>query len=353
MIYLDNAATTPVTDEVLSEMLPFFKEDFGNPSSSHSLGRAAREAVEQARERVAKAIGAHSPKQIFFTSGATEANNWFCEICSKKVGRRVMASTADHPSILNNPTVFIGNTKLDTQGVTHTWVNSETGYIYDIDGLSRRKEYDDYVFHTDATQAFGHLPINVSKLPAVEALSLSGHKFHAPKGVGILYLAMPRCALPLLYGGGQEYGVRAGTENVAGIVGMGKACEMYNYSEKRDKRCREIQNRFFNAFSDVKDRLFITDKERSISSILNISFKGIDGNALVTLLDADGICVSSGSACSGNKSEPSLTLRSMNVPEEYLYGSIRLSWDDTLSDEDITYTIDSIKNNVKKVRGYI
>lgn len=347
MIYLDNAATTPVTDEVLNEMLPFFKENFGNPSSVHSVGREAKKAVELARTRVAKAINAE-PSQIYFTGGATESNNWVTfQHCA------MGCSPYEHISLIGNPANDIVenfNMCNMTTVLSHMWVNNETGEVFDIGRIVKNNPRA--IVHTDATQAFGHIPIDVKKT-GVDALSLSGHKFHAPKGVGILYIADIQNWNPLLVGGEQERGLRAGTENVAGIVGMGKACELYNYSEERDRRCRAIQDRFFEAFSGVKDVLFITKKEKSVSSMLNIAFKNIDGASLATLLDVDGICVGSGSACHSRSLTPSHVLQAMEIPEDYIHGSIRLSWDDTLSDENIEYTIHSIANNVRKMRGYL
>lgn len=187
----------------------------------------------------------------------------------------------------------------------------------------------------------------------VDFLSLSGHKFHSSKGVGILYIKEPDKFKPFLYGGAQEKKLRPGTENVASIVGMGKASELYNYSLEKDKRCREIQNKFYNAFSQMADVHFNTDIEHSISSTLNVGFKGVESESLMLLLDMDGICVSAGSACNSGSLEPSHVLKAINCPEEYIYNSIRLSWDDTLTDKDVNYTIERIMNNVKKVRGYI
>ena len=208
------------------------------------------------------------------------------------------------------------------------------------------------LFHTDATQAFGHIPINVKELDC-DFLSLSGHKFHSPKGVGILYIKDPDKFNPLLYGGQQEANHRAGTENVASIVGMGKAAELYNFSSERDKRCREIQNKFVDVFSFWQDVYFNTDVAHSISSTLNIAFKNVESESLMLFLDMDGICVSAGSACNSASLEPSHVLKAIGTPEEYLFNSIRLSWDDTLTEEEIGYTIESIKKNVMKVRGYI
>ena len=207
-------------------------------------------------------------------------------------------------------------------------------------------------FHTDATQAFGHIPIDVKELNC-DFLSLSGHKFHAPKFIGILYIKEPDKFKPFLYGGQQENHLRAGTENVASIVGMGKAAELYNYSPERDKRCKEIQQKFYTAFSTMTDVHFNTVINNSISSTLNVAFKNVESESLMLLLDMDGICVSAGSACNSGSLEPSHVLKAIGTPEEYIYNSIRLSWNDTLTDEEVDYVIESIKKNVMKVRGYI
>ena len=187
----------------------------------------------------------------------------------------------------------------------------------------------------------------------VDFLSLSAHKFHGAKGVGILYIKEPDKFKPFIYGGGQEQHRRAGTENVASIVGMGVASELYNYSPERDTRCREIQMKFYNAISEMQDVHFNTDINHSISTTLNVGFKGVESESLMLLLDMDGICVSAGSACNSGSLEPSHVLKAINCPEEYIHQSIRLSWDDTLTDEEVEYTIESIKKNIKKVRGYI
>lgn len=353
-VYLDNASTTKIDNMVFAEMLPYLKENYANASSLHSLGRKSRQAVEHAREQVAKSINAE-PNQIFFTSGATESNNWVCSNF-----RRVMCSPYEHHSVLNHP-----NTIQPTQFcslewniqdilpdmVSHMAVNNETGTIYDIKNMAKICHENHVSFHTDATQAFGHIPIDV-KDSDVDFLSLSGHKFHAQKGTGILYIKEPDKFKPFLYGGAQEKNKRAGTENVASIVGMGKAAELYNYSPDHDKRCKEIQNKFYNAFSTMKDVHFNTDINNSISTTLNVAFKGVESESLMLLLDMNGICVSAGSACNSGSLEPSHVLKAIDCPDEYIYNSIRLSWDDTLSDEDIEYVINSIKSNVKKVRGY-
>lgn len=355
MIYLDNASTTKIDNTVFAEMLPFLKEQYGNPSSLFSLGRTAHKAIDIARERIAKAINAET-RQIFFTSGATESNNWVCEMFDW-----VMCSPYEHHSILNQPNRTIMRTNIplandiyrySPQLISNMWVNNEIGQIYDIKSITKIAHEMGVPVHTDGTQAFGHIPIDVKETD-VDFLSLSGHKFHSSKGVGILYIKEPDKFKPMLYGGQQETHLRAGTENVASIVGMGKASELYNYSPERDKRCREIQNKFVEAFSFWQDVYFNTDVAHSISSTLNVAFKNVESESLMLLLDMDGICVSSGSACNSGSLEPSHVLKAIGTPEEYIHNSIRLSWDDTPTENEVNYVIESIKKNVRKVRGYI
>lgn len=352
-IYLDNASTTKIDQMVLAEMLPYLRDNYGNASSLHSLGRKSRQAIEHAREQVAKSINAE-PNQIFFTSGSTESNNWIISNFN-----HVLCSKVEHHSILNNPkctaisfeslpkTIYKQRPDL----VTHIFVNNETGQIYNIKEMTVICNKMKVPFHTDSTQAFGHIPIDVKELN-VDSLVLSGHKFHAPKSIGILYLKEPNKYKPMLYGGSQEHNLRAGTENVAGIVGIGKACELYNYSPEREKRCKEIQNQFFNAFSSMKDIHFNTDINKSIASTLNVAFKGVESESLMIILDKNGICVSSGSACDSKSHKPSHVLEAIGCPKEYIHNSIRLSWDSTLSSEEVNYVIEIIKKNVQAIRGY-
>ena len=355
IIYIDYAATAPITKPVLEAMLPYLTENYGNPSSLYSLGREAKKAIEHAREQVANAINAE-PNQIVFTSGATEANNWVCSLF-----HYVLCSPYEHHSVLKRPNTTSMlphcSVKWNIQEelpnlVSYMMVNNETGEIYNVSSIADICHGYNLLFHTDATQAFSHIPIDVKQLDC-DFLSLSGHKFHANKGVGILYIKDPDKFKPFLYGGAQEKKLRAGTENVASIVGMGKAMELYNYSPERVKRCKGIQMKFYNAFCEMTDVHFNTSIYDSISSTLNIGFKSIESESLMLLLDMDGICVSAGSACNSGSLEPSHVLKAIDCPEEYIYNSIRLSWDDTLTDENVDYVIDCIKKNVKKVRGYV
>lgn len=354
MIYLDNAATTIVTEPIINATLPYLQNNYGNPSSPYSIGRTSLKAIENARKQVSEAINSE-PYQIFFTSGATESNNWVasnfdCVLCSK----------VEHHSILNNPKCTpIDFSDLTNQIckrksglITHMLVNNETGQIFDIKPMVEISHKMGFSFHTDATQAFGHIPIDVKELD-VDSLSLSGHKFHAPKGVGILYLKEPSKYKSLLYGGQQEKNLRAGTENVAGIVAVGKAAELYNYSEEKNNTCRNIQDKFYSAFKDMTDVWFNTNISNSIPTTLNLAFKNVESESLMLLLDSNGICVSSGSACNSKSLEPSHVLKSMGTPDEYIYNSIRLSWDESITNEQINYVIKSIKNNIKKIRRYV
>lgn len=354
MIYLDRAATSPIDTEVLKAMKPYLTKHFGNPSSLYSIGKEARKAVETARGQIASAINAQ-PEQIVFTSGASESNNWVCSIFD-----RVLCSPYEHHSILNHPNTIQMRTFIPLANdiyrhipnlVTHMWVNNETGAIYDVEKIAKICHDMNTLFLTDGTQAFSHITIDVKKINC-DFLSLSGHKFKAPKGVGVLYIKEPDKFKPLIYGGRQEHNLRAGTENVTAIVGIGKAAELFHIPRKTF-RCVEIQNRFVKAFSDMTDVHFNTDINNSISTTLNVGFKGVESESLMLLLDRDGICVSSGSACNSGSLEPSHVLKAIGCPEEYIYNSIRLSWDDTLTDADIEYTIECIKKNVEKVRGYI
>ena len=354
MIYLDNAATTAVTEPILEAMLPYLKDNYGNPSSLYSLGRKSKRAIEIARSQVAKTINAE-PEQIFFTSGATESNNWIVSNFDY-----VVCSKLEHHSILNNPKchqidfsdlanqIYKNNADL----ATYMMVNNETGQIFDIKPLVEISHKMGISFHTDATQAFGHIPIDVKKLD-VDSLSLSGHKFHAPKGIGVLYLKHPSLYKSLLYGGHQERNLRAGTENVAGIVAIGEAAELYNYSEEKNNICRKIQNKFYLAFVNMRDVWFNTNVGNSISTTLNVAFKNVESESLMLLLDSEDICVSSGSACNSRSLEPSHVLKAIGTPEEYIYNSIRLSWDNTLTLENTEIVIESIKKNIEKIRRYV
>lgn len=356
MIYLDNAATTKIDNMVYAEMFPYLKENYGNASSLYSLGRTSRKAIDRAREQVAKAINAE-PEQTFFTSGSTEGNNWVMSNF-----KRVSCLPIEHHSILNNPNCYLqfnGNLKdlanyiynHSPDLVTHMMVNNETGELYDIKSMIDICHKMEVPFHTDATQAFGHTPIDVKELD-VDSLVLSGHKFHAPKGVGILYLKEPDKYKPMLYGGSQERNMRAGTENVAGIAAIGKACELYNYNVETDKYILSLKKHLSDFIkNNIRNVMINSPCETTVSNILNVSFKNIEGESLMLMLDRKGICVSSGSACNSKSLEPSHVLKEMNVPNDYIYGTVRFSFSEFNTIDEIIETEQVLKETVEKLRG--
>ena len=353
MLYLDNARTTKIDTMVLAEMLPYLRDNYGNASSLHSLGRKSRQAIEHAREQVAKSINAE-PNQIFFTSGSTESNNWIISNFN-----HVLCSKVEHHSILNNPKCTpitfdnLANTihKQRPDLVAHMQVNNETGQIYNIKEMAEICHKMKVPFYTDSTQAFSHIPIDVVDLN-VDGMALSGHKFHAPNGVGILYLKEPNKYKPMLYGGGQEKHLRAGTENVAGIVGMGKACELHNYNEETDQYILYLKTHLMNFIKEnIPDAIINSPLESTVSNILNVSFKDIEGESLMLLLDRAGIFVSSGSACNSGSLEPSHVLKNMGVPDDYIYGTIRFSFSKFNTLDEIIETEKVLKETVEKLRG--
>lgn len=352
MIYLDNSSTTKVTPEVLEAMLPYLVEQYGNPSSLHTLGRKAKQAIETAREQVAKAINAQ-PKQIYFCSGATEANNWMLSNF-----QYVLCSRVEHHSVLNNPRCAqLDGDPLEYQIcrwnpdlISCMLVNNEIGKIFNIKKMCEIAHSLDVPFHTDATAAFGHILIDVKDLD-VDYLSLSGQKFHAPSGVGILYIKNPDKIKPLFYGGSQEANKRAGTENVAGIVAMGKACELYNYNEDTDRYVCKLRNHLSTYIQENIPDVIINEPSRHVSNILSVSFKGLESESVMLLLDREGICVSSGSACNSGSLEPSHVLKEFGVPDDYIYGTIRFSFSELNTMEEIVHVEKVLKNAVKKLRG--
>ena len=353
MIYLDSAATTKIDNIVLAEMLPYLRDNYGNASSLYSLGRKSRQAIEHAREQVAKSINAE-PNQIFFTSGSTESNNWIISNFN-----HVLCSKVEHHSILNNPKCTpiafdnLANTihKQRPDLVTHMFVNNEIGTIYNIKEMAEICHKMKVPFHTDATQAYGHIPIDIKDLN-VDSMVLSSHKFHGAKGAGILYLKEPDKYKPMLYGGGQEKHLRAGTENVAGIVGMGKACELHNYNAETDNYLLFLKANLI-AFiqNNIPDVMINSPLETTVNNILNVSFKGIEGESLMLMLDRAGICVSSGSACNSGSLEPSHVLKELGVPDDYIYGTIRFSFSKFNTLDEIIETEKVLKETVEKLRG--
>lgn len=346
MIYLDNSATTPITEPVFEAMLPYLKEFYGNPSSQYKIGRVAKAAITKARKQFAKAINAE-PEQIFFTSGATESNNLI------RRNYNTISSLYEHPSmktkfqVVDNGGLGVELNKAGRRGIRDLvvcwqYVNSETGKIFPI------KEYTDlahthgYKFHSDCTAAFGKVPIDVKDLD-IDFASFSGHKFHAPKGIGVLYIKEPDKFRSDIIGGGQEFGLRSGTENVPAIVGLGKAAELYNYSDERNNIAIGIRLDIIRLLAQKLSCNFkILEGGNNVPSILNIAFPNIEGESIMLLLDNKDICVSTGSACHSASLEASPTVKSFNLPPEYEHGTIRISFDENFEPDEVEYVTDEI-----------
>ena len=365
MIYLDNAATTKVTQPVLDAMLPYFTECYGNPSSAHDMGRQAKRAVERARKQIAQAINAR-PEQIFFTSGATESNNWMMSYLTG-------ASPYEHHSLSDyNYIDFLWKTVNDIKEYfcslygdiiySHIWVNNETGEIYDIKKFIDYLHCEDFVringecrgyIHTDATQAFGHVPIDVKKMD-IDFLSLSGHKFHAPKGVGVLYVKHLNYLCPYNYGGGQERGMRSGTENVASIVGMGKAAELYNYSAENNLRELKL-NKYITGFirEQMPDYCFaLSEGTPSVPNIISVAFEDVYAGDLVELMSANGVCIGAGSACSSNSEHKvSNTIRDSLIPEDLWENVVRISLSTETTMDEVQVAMRVLKKCVEQIKA--
>jgi cysteine desulfurase len=352
-IYLDHNATTPLHPEVLEVMLPVLGEFFGNPSSVHSEGRKARVFLDEAREKVAGLIGAN-PGEIIFTSGGTESNNLAIlgvALSGEKKNARVITSTVEHPSVLNPskqleqlgfeidhlPVNAEGRVDLDqlkdtiqdsTVLISLQHANSEVGTLQDIEKIGELAREKSVYFHTDAVQSVGKIPVDVKKLP-VDFLSISAHKLNGPKGVGALFMKRGLSPLfPTMSGGNQEKKRRGGTENVAGIVGFGKACELARSRLESGEMTSLVNLRdyFFQQIESVISGVeFLGDKEFRLPNTLNLSIDGADGETLMIGLDVEGISVSTGSACSSGSSLTSHVLTAMGVPAKRINSSLRLS----------------------------
>lgn len=376
-IYLDNAATTSLKSEVLEEMMPILKENYGNPSSIYSIGRNARKEVEKSRQTVAEILGAN-PNEIFFTSGGTESDNWairgvaFAQL--RKGKNHIITSKIEHHAVLHtvkelekegfeatyldvdkngfvNPEDVKAAITEKTALVTVMYANNEIGTIQKINEIGQVCHEKGVIFHTDAVQAVGHLEINV-KEQNIDLLSLSGHKFHGPKGVGALYVKRGVRILNLMQGGAQESNKRPGTENVAGIVGLAKALEisMQNRQEK-NKDLEKKRDFLITELLKIKRSRLNGDRTQRLPGNVNISFEGIEGESLLLLLDAAGVCASSGSACTSGSLDPSHVLLAIGLVHEVAHGSLRLSLDESTTMEELEYTVSEVKKVVERLRS--
>ena len=375
-IYLDNAATTYVSNEALTEMLPAFNTIYGNAASLHSFGRDANSLVDKARDRVAKAIGSNS-NEIYFTSGGTEANNWALiglALANKSKGNHIITSTIEHYSVLSaceklkgmgfrisylpvdeNGLVSIADLlhEIDDKTilVSVMTANNEIGTIQNIQTIAKIAHEKNAIFHTDAVQAVGAITLDVKALD-IDAMSMSSHKIYGPKGVGALYVKKGIKIDPLISGGNQERGKRGGTHNVPGIVGFGKAIEIavrdLSINNKKLKMMREYFTT--NIIKQIEDVKVNGHPVQKLPGLVNISFKYVEGESLLLLLDLDGIAVSTGSACSSGSLEPSHVLHALKLAPEVAQGSIRFAFGKSTTKDEVDYVIESLVKNVKKLR---
>lgn len=377
IVYVDNAATTPVLPEVFDAMKPYLTEIYGNPSSMYSVGRAAKKAIDEARESAAASLGC-APAELYFTSCGTEADNWALKggarFMKKKYGKsHVITSVIEHPAVLKSckalekegfRVTYVGVTSegiidmdelsrvldSDTAIVSVMFANNEIGTIQPIAELAKLAHEKGALMFTDAVQAVGSVAIDCHAL-GVDMLSMSGHKLGAPKGVGALYMRRGLKIDKYLDGGGQERLMRSGTENVAGIVGFATALsiaverlpDMERVAKMRDRLADYIVN-------NVPYTIYNGSREHRLPGNLNVSFEFIEGESLLLLLDMEGICISTGSACSSNSLEPSHVLLSIGLPAEKAHGSMRVSLSHQNTDEDVDYLIEKIPPVVSRLR---
>lgn len=374
-VYLDNNATTQVAPEVLDEMLPFFKDYWGNPSSMHYFGGQVREYVEKAREQVAALIGA-DPSEIVFTSCGTESDNMAINGAVEAAGPNttIITTRVEHPAVLgpcrhlrelDHDVIELGvdsSGMLDMselrQALTEVpvfasvmWANNETGVIFPIDDIAKAVKDIGGVMHTDAVQAIGKLPVDVSRTP-VDMLSFSGHKIHAPKGIGALYIRKSTKIRPFLIGGHQENNRRGGTENVPYIVGLGKACELaMERMENEMKRIGKLRDRLEDGLlAACPDTMVNGDRKNRLPNTANISFQYIEGEAILYHLSDLGIAASSGSACTSGSLEPSHVIRAMGIPFTAAHGSIRFSLSAYNTADEIEYVVENMPPIVERLR---
>ncbi len=375
-IYLDNNATTQVAPEVLEAMLPFFHDLYGNPSSMHSFGGQVGRIIRRAREQVAALINAE-PDEIIFTSCGSESDNTAIRsaLTTQPGKRHLVASRVEHPAInalvahLAKEGYRVTELPVDGEGrlsleqfarsltsetaiATLMWANNETGVIFPVEEAASMARGKGVLFHTDAVQAVGKIPIDMKK-NAIDMLALSGHKLHAPKGVGALYVRRGTRFSPFLIGGHQEKGRRGGTENTAGIIGLGVACELAARNlEKENTAVKNLRDKLEDALlKRIPHSRINGDRVQRLPNTTNISFKFVEGEAILLLLNELGICASSGSACTSGSLQPSHVLRAMGVPFTFAHGSIRLSLSVYNTEAEIDFVIEKFPIIIEKLRG--
>ncbi|MCF0226780.1 MAG: cysteine desulfurase NifS [Methanobrevibacter sp.] len=375
-MYLDNSATTPVLDEVIDEMLPYFSNEFGNPSTLYKLGQESKKALEKARKQIAETING-KPEEIIFTSGGSESDNMAIKgiaFKNKNKGKHIITSQIEHPAVKNTlssleglgfevtylPVYNNGIVKIedvesairdDTILITIMHGNNEIGTIQPISEIGKLAKEKGIKFHTDAVQTFGKLPIDVEEMN-IDLLSMSSHKIYGPKGVGALYLRKNTKITPLIDGGGQENGLRSGTENIPGIVGFGKAAEIANNNlNENHEKFTKISNMIIDRVLEEIPKSYLNgDIDNRLPNIINFRFSAIEGESLILLLSGKGIYASTGSACSSKKLQASPILQALGLPDVDIHGSLRLSLGIKNSIEDVDFIVNSIKEVVERLR---
>ena len=376
IIYLDNAATTRTKPEVVEAMLPYFIEHYGNPSSVYDFSGPAKEAVSEARQLIADAIGAQA-REIYFTGGGTEADNWAIKAAAdayKEKGNHIITSKIEHHAVLHtceylekhgfevtyldvdeNGVVKLEELKKairpETILISIMFANNEIGTIQPIGEIGKIAKEHGILFHTDAVQAFGHLPIDVNDL-SIDMMSASGHKINGPKGIGFLYIRTGVKIRSFIHGGAQERKRRAGTENVVGIVGFGKAVQLA-MATMEERACHERELRDYlmeRIMAEIPYTRINGDRINRLPNNANFAFQFIEGESLLIMLDSKGICGSSGSACTSGSLDPSHVLLAIGLPHEIAHGSLRLTMSEENTKEDMDFVVESIKGIVERLQ---
>lgn len=375
VIYLDNNATTCVAPEVFESMVPFFTEKYGNASSMHSFGGQVGKSISEAREQIAELLGA-KPEEIVFTSCGTESDSSaiLSALQSQPEKRHLITTRVEHSAIISlgqyletkgYEITYLGvdshgrldldelaaSMRKDTAIVSIMFANNETGTVFPIERIAQMVKEKGILFHTDAVQAVGKIPLDLQKTP-VDFLAMSGHKLHAPKGIGVLYIRKGTRFIPFLRGGHQERGRRAGTENAPYIVGLGKACELARqHMNEEMTRVPALRDKLQKALLEAIPNTIINgDQEHRLPNTCSVAFESVEGEAILLLLDQLGICASSGSACTSGSLEPSHVLRAMGVPFTYAHGSIRFSLSRYTTEEEIDFAIKEVPPIIKQLR---
>ncbi len=374
-VYLDNAATTKIKKEVLDAMMPYLTDLYGNPSANYSFAKDVRKRIEHARKQVAELINC-APGEVYFTSGGTESDNWAIKIIAEKCaksGRHIITTKIEHHAVLNAvqwlekkefEITYLGvdskglidldelekSIRPDTVLISIMAANNEIGTIQPIDKIGKIARSHNIFFHTDAVQAFGHIPIDVKKMK-IDLLSASGHKIHGPKGIGILYVKSGVDIEPFIHGGAQENGRRGGTYNVPGIIGMGQAAEIAKIALNNDQTVKMRDYFIGRILDEIPNSLLNGDPKRRLPNNINVRFDGVDTESLLVMLDQYGIYASVGSACTTGQVEPSHVLTAIGLTSEQAHNSLRLSISDETSKSDADYVTHILKEVVCRLRG--